>query len=253
MLTLSTDRPLMRLPLLLCVALVAACSSKSGLDLDMDGERAVSKYAEQREGQAAGESDSVHVPPVPHSSAVEKPAQEAIPEYFRALQMIKAGELEQALIALQSISSRYPMLSGPLVNQGIIYLRQEKAEDAEDVLRQALDTNGQNPYAYNALGLALREQGKFDESRQAYLQALALDPMYARAHFNLGVLAELYLRDLPLALQHFRNYQQLQKNTDQTVSNWITDLERRVAALQPAPAPAPAAAPATEQTEVNGS
>ena len=149
----------------------------------------------------------------------------------------------------QSLSSRFPQLSGPLVNQGLIYLEQDKNEDAEAVLRQALQANSQNPYAYNSLGLALREQGKFDEARSAYESALALDPKYARAHFNLGVLAELYMQDLNLALNHFRQYQALQKQPDQTVANWIVDLERRA----PAPPPAAVAQPQSEATngEVN--
>lgn len=253
--TSSIDRTGFKLSVLAGIAFLAACSSKPVIDLESDGERAVSRYAEQREGAAAAESDAVHVPPVPHDPSVEGPAQEAIPEYFRALQAMKAGELESALIALQSLSSRFPQLSGPLVNQGIIYVRQEKFEDAERVIREALSVNNQNPYAHNALGLVLREQGRFDDARTAYSTALTLDPMYARAHFNMGVLAELYMQDYALALQHFRNYQTLQKNADRTVGNWIADLERRVPAAAPAVTPeaagaAPAAEPASD-AEVN--
>jgi tetratricopeptide (TPR) repeat protein len=249
MLISSTDHRLLRSLAVASLLVLGACSSKKGLDLDMDGEKHVSKYAEQREGEAASESDAIHIPPVPHDPSVEGPAQEAIPEYFRAIQAVKAGKLNDAMIMLQSLSSRYPQLSGPLVNQGLIYLEQDKNEDAETVLKQALEVNGQNPYAYNALGLALREQGKFDESRSAYESALALDPKYARAHFNLGVLAELYMQDLNLALSHFRLYQSLQKQPDQTVANWIVDLERRA----PAPPPATVAQPQPESPngEVN--
>ena len=50
---------------------------------------------------------------------------------------------------------------------------------------------------------------------------------YARAHFNLAVLGELYLQDMNLALNHFRAYQNLQKLPDENVANWIVDLERR--------------------------
>ena len=95
-------------------------------------------------------------------------------------------------------------------------------DDATD-----MPINDANPYAHNGLGLALREQGKFDDARIHYERALVLDPKYARAHFNMAVLAELYLQDLNLALKHFQAYQNLQKQPDENVANWIVDLQRR--------------------------
>lgn len=222
---------------LLGLILLAGCAPKQALDFDPDQERTVSRYAEDRVGGVAGESDAEHVPPVPHDPAVRPMAEEAIEEYFRALQAIRQDDLGRALVMLQSLSARYPMLSGPFVNQGIIYLKQEKYDDAEDILREALSTNEQNPYAHNTLGVVLREQGDFEQALKHYRRAVELDPRYARAHFNIGVLAELYLQDLNLALQHFRRYQDLQREPDQTVGNWIADLERRAPS-----APAPSAA-----------
>lgn len=230
--TSSTNR-IRHLAVATLLAMVAGCAT--GPDLTSDGQPKESKYAEQREGGAAGASDAVHVPPVPHDPSAEASARKALPEYVRALQTIRAGDYQKALIMLQSLSARFPDLSGPLVNQGIVHLELEEYEDAEDRLREALKVNPKNPYAHNALGVALREQGKFDQALEHYRQALTLDPKYARAHFNLAVLAELYMQDLVLALQHFRAYQNLQKQPDQNVANWIVDLERR------APEPVPPA------------
>lgn len=238
MLTSSTDSRVRRLAVAAMLAATAGCAT--GPDLSSDGTPRESRYAEQREGGAASDSDPIHVPPVPHDPAVEKTAEKALPEYVRALQTIRKKEYEKALIMLQSLSSRYPQLSGPLVNQGIVHVKLEQYEDAEDRLREALEVNEKNPYAHNALGIALREQGRFDEALKHYRRALALDPKYARAHFNLAVLAELYMQDLTLALQHFRAYQNLQKEPDQNVANWIVDLERRAPEPVPAePSPVP--------------
>lgn len=226
MLTSSTNGIVRPLAMATMLAVMAGCATSP--DLDSDGQPHESKYAEQREGAAAGASDAVHVPPVPHTPEAEQAAQEALPEYVAALQAIRAEKYEKAQVMLQSLSSRFPQLSGPLVNQGIVHMELEQYEDAEDRLREALEVNRKNPYAHNALGVALREQGRFDESMKHYREALSLDPKYARAHFNMGVLAELYMQDMALALQHFRAYQNLQKEPDQSVANWITDLERRV-------------------------
>lgn len=137
------------------------------------------------------------------------------------------------------------MLSGPLVNQGLIYLRQEKWGEALNVLDQALKINPQNPFAWNQRGVAFRAQGKFKDARAAYEKALAIDPQYAKAHFNLGVLADLYLQDLQLALLHYERYQSLQRKPDQAVGTWIADLRNRLGIATPTPiAPAANTSPA---------
>ncbi|MDF1629386.1 MAG: tetratricopeptide repeat protein [Alcanivoracaceae bacterium] len=246
---MSTSSINRRLALAAAIVLFAGCASKPATDTDLGldgGPGGPSKYAEQRSGEAAAESDAEHIPPVPHDPAVEAIALEAMPEYARALQAMRAGETDKALVMFQSVASRYPQLSGPLVNQGIIRQQQQKYPKAEEALRQALGVNNRNPYAHNALGLALREQGKFVEARKHYETAIELDPKYARAHFNMGVLAELYLQDLPLALQHFRQYQSLQRQLDQSVANWVVDLERRVPDAVPAAAEPAAEAAAAE-------
>ena len=230
MLTLSTKRAqnslcVLGASLLLSIAGCANKPSSDGLDGEISGN--TSRYESQKAGGAASDSDAVHIPPVPHDPAVESIAQQAIGEYARALQTRLQGEPQKALVMFQSLAERYPQLSGPKLNVGLIYMEMKQFDDASKALNEALAINELNPYTHNALGLVYREQGQFNESQQHYQRALVLDPKYARAHFNLAVLAELYLQDLPLALSHFRAYQTLQKQPDSNVANWIADLERR--------------------------
>lgn len=164
-------------------------------------------------------------------------------DYARAMGMMEAGQDAAALDLLQTIATRAPSLSGPLVNQGVILLRQKQYAEAETRLLKALEINARNPYGYNLLGIALREQGKFANARAAYESALAIDPNYAKAHFNLGVLADLYEQDLPRALTHYERYQALQSKPDQVVANWIIDLQKRTGVYK-APPPAPVVEPA---------
>ncbi len=63
------------------------------------------------------------------------------------------------------------------------------------------------------------------------MKAVTSSPEYALAHYNLGVLNELYLQRLEIALQHFETYQAL-VGEDKQVEKWIADLRRRVAATQ---------------------
>ena len=112
-----------------------------------------------------------------------------------------------------------------------ICLEVDDIEAARAALDKALAINPDHPAALNQLGMLLRRNGKFLEAEAAYLKAVTAKPDYALAHYNLGVLNELYLQRLDSALQHFERYQEI-VGGDEQVEKWITDLQRRVAASQ---------------------
>ena len=156
--------------------------------------------------------------------------------YDKALDLIRQGKDDQALQKLQNLAMHNPLYSGPVLNEGLIYLKLGKYGSALKTLEAAVSINPLNPYAWNALGTALRYNGQFNEAKQAYEHAINLDGQYARAHFNLAVLAELYLQDLPLALKQYQMYQSLQTTPDPVVNRWMTDLSRRTGVhISPAP------------------
>jgi Flp pilus assembly protein TadD len=189
---------------------------------------------------AAAAASGVAVDPVKQQKALA-----VADDYAQAMTLANSGKDDEAMTLLRKISAKVPEFSGPLVNQGAILIKQQHYTDAEKVLRQAVAVNDQNVFAYNELGLALRQQGKFTDAKAAYLSALAIDPNYAKAHFNLGVLADLYLQDLLLAISHYQAYQALQAKPDKTVGNWIVDLQKRTGTYTPPPKPAPVAAAPT--------
>lgn len=124
--------------------------------------------------------------------------------------------------------------------------RAGKLQDAELSLRAETaknDTSAVGAATWNELGLTLRAEGKFKDARDAYQQALTLNPDYAAAHRNLGVLLDLYLNEPVTALSEFERYKEL-SNEDKPVSNWIAELRQRTGLKAPSAAPAPPAAPA---------
>lgn len=170
-------------------------------------------------------------------------------DYAKALGLMSANKDADAMALLQKIAAAAPQFSGPQVNQAIILLKQEKFADATALLRAALVSNPHNPYAFNLLGVALREQGKFADAKAAYESALAIDPNYAKAHFNYGVLADMYMQDLPLALTHYERYQALQSKPDTVVDQWITSLQKRTGTYKaPVPVALPPPEPSTTET-----
>jgi len=83
------------------------------------------------------------------------------------------------------------------------------------------------PSANTQLGILLREDGKFAAAEKAYRRALETDPDHALAHYNLGVLLDIYMRRSAEALAHYEAYQASLAQPDETVGRWIIDLRRR--------------------------
>lgn len=151
--------------------------------------------------------------------------------YQRAVATLKSGDENNALIQFQSVAEKAPQLAGPFINMGLIHLHKQRYQDAEQALLQATTVKPNDAVAQNHLGIALREQGKFDKAGQAYQQALQIDPNYANAHLNIAVLYDIYLSDLPNALQHYEKYQALTDNKDELVPKWIADVKQRLSQL----------------------
>jgi tetratricopeptide (TPR) repeat protein len=228
----------------LALALLAGCAGAPKKPAkDVDNVNVVKSVRSQPAAPVAAASDTTHVTTVSATTAVQVSAQAAIKDYFAGVQMMKGGKLDDALVMFQQLSAQHPMLSGPLVNQALVLYRQDKWDDSLAIVEQALKINERNPFAWNLRGLIMRQKGKFADAREAYQRALLIDGNYAKAHFNLGILADLYLQDLELALRHYETYQTLQRKPDPAVTNWVNDLRNRLGIVAPAAAPAAPAAP----------
>ena len=149
-------------------------------------------------------------------------------DYNKALAALNAGNDDQAVTYLTGLTRNYPNLAGPFVNLGILYLKKGRYEDAKNALLQATTIKPQDAVAQTHLGIAYRQLGEFKKAEQSYQDAMRIDPNYAYAHLNAGILYDIYLQKLPQALQHYEQYKALNNGTDETVEKWIIDLKRRV-------------------------
>jgi tetratricopeptide (TPR) repeat protein len=150
--------------------------------------------------------------------------------YDRAIWSAKAGRDAEATALFAELTQTYPDMTLAFTNLGLQYLKAGKLPEAEQALQQAVTLDPGNAVALNHLGVALREQGKFQPALQAYQSALQTRPAYAAAHLNLGILYDLYIQNLPLALQQYETYQNLTGSSDKQVANWIIDIKQRMAA-----------------------
>ena len=176
---------------------------------------------------------AVEPAPVNEASTTE-PAPEPEPVdfyqqfYAEAVASLKLGDTEQALELLLQVSTDAPDKPYIFTNLGLAYFKLQKMDLAEQAFQEAISRNNRDSVAYNHLGILLRYQGQFEEARKHYQRAIAIDADYAYAHLNLGILFDIYLQDLKLALQQYQKYLTLIGEEDKQVAGWITDIQRRL-------------------------
>lgn len=158
----------------------------------------------------------------------------AVGRYEEALAALEAGDEARAEAGFQALAEAHPDYAGPLVNLAVIRARRNEVAPAAALLEQAVAVCTNCAAPWNELGVLQRRQGRFAEAEQSYLKAVAADPGYANAYFNLGVLYELYLQRPELALDQYARFRELEAAdpAGADVDKWIADLERRAKAVE---------------------
>lgn len=199
--------------------------------IELVPEAAPEPDAAEGQGDAASADQPAAAADTPADTPAETPASAVDPraqEMYRvALAAMQGGENESAERQLRQLTLDYPRLAGPHVNLGILHYRAGDKAAARAAFDNALTINPDNVTCLNYLGILSREDGRFEEAHSFYLLALTLEPDYALAHYNLGILFDLYLGKPAEALAHYQRYQDLTGDRDETVRKWIVDLRRR--------------------------
>jgi Flp pilus assembly protein TadD len=149
--------------------------------------------------------------------------------FEQAVASMAAEDYMDAELRFQEFLLQYPDYPGAHVNLAIIHVTNDNDAAARGAIDAALALDPNHAAALNQKGMLLRRNGKFSEAEAAYMKAVTVSPDYALAHYNLGVLNELYLQRLDVALRNFETYQSL-VGEDKQVAMWIKDLTRRTAA-----------------------
>ncbi len=157
-------------------------------------------------------------------------APEVVDAYAHALGLMDAGSFDQAAAEFTKLADAHPDLAGPMTNLAILAQRSGDTDTAIEWLNRATRVCTNCAPSWVQLGIIRRRAGQFDEAEAAYLQALQSDPDYALAHYNLGVLYDLYQQRHEPALEHYERYVALSNDetSNRQVDKWIADLRRRL-------------------------
>lgn len=162
------------------------------------------------------------IPPEPELTEVQQQLVE------RARTAAASQAWDEAAQALEQLLQQRDDL--PRLTARLAWVRQQQGRTGEATVlyHNAVAANPADALSINNLALLLREAGDFRQASEVLEQGLAYSPRVPELHFNLAVLSELYLLDLPRALDHYRQYQALLPTPEKRVEGWIADIERRV-------------------------
>lgn len=148
-----------------------------------------------------------------------------IATYALAMVDIKHDKLDNARTLLNQLTDKHPELAGPWANLALIDIKQNKLVKAQMNLKKALKRDPDMAQAYNLQGYIDKQQGHILQAIKDYQQAISKKPDYALAHYNLALLYDIYLQNVPKAVKHYNRYLALTKTPDQRTADWVKELQ----------------------------
>lgn len=147
--------------------------------------------------------------------------------FKQSLVHLKQKQYHEAIALLEGFISKEKRMTAAYVNLGIAYSRTGNNKLAKRNLISALRLDVGQAAANNELGLLYRKTGRFGAARASYQNALTRHPDYLPARKNLAILCEIYIHDLPCALEHYQTYLQYDPD-DKIIADWVLELEQRI-------------------------
>jgi tetratricopeptide (TPR) repeat protein len=176
---------------------------------------------------SAGQKVAYVPQPNPYTTETVVVPPEARSVFFAGSGMLRIGDLKGAGRQFQTLTEKFPGLSGPWVKLGLIAEKKEQYEDAIKHYKKAISVNRNNVNAYIALGLVQRRQGYFSDAQATYLGALEVWRDFPEAHLNLAILYDLYANQPEEAQKHYEAYYFLTGEKDENVHKWLVEVKRR--------------------------
>jgi tetratricopeptide (TPR) repeat protein len=186
----------------------------------------VSPTAAPAESEPKASQATAPTEPAPAEATTENPEPSRSQQ---AMESVKAGDIDKAIEQFKQILASDPTTPHAYTNLGLLYLHGQKPALAKQAFERAIIIDNKDAVALNNLAIIQRQNGEFKKALFNYYKAVNAKPDYANAHLNLGILLDLYLQDLPKALEQYESYQKLTGGSDEKVSKWIVDIKRRIA------------------------
>jgi len=141
----------------------------------------------------------------------------------------QTGRTQQALRQYQLAVEYHPNEPRTYLNIGNLYINDKSPDNqrlARQAYMQAIRVDPQYKQAYNNLGILDMQAGQIDSAIEHFQRVIQIDNDYANAHLNLGILYEEYKRDSFKAYYHYQEYLRVGGRRADEVREWMKALQR---------------------------
>ena len=120
--------------------------------------------------------------------------------YIDGFSMEQLGRMDNAVADLEQAENLDPSNAGVLANLTDLYLRLNRAGDAERIAKRAVTLNKDDAQSYLTLGAVYAAQQKYDDARAQFEKAATLDPKDTRPIFQIATTYSQQ-NNIPMAIQ----------------------------------------------------
>lgn len=142
-----------------------------------------------------------------------------------------AGDTATAMEYILQGRKIFPDDFNLIIAETNIYLAKGDQEKAMELLQLAIAKDDTNPTLFFAVGTNYDQMGDFEEAESSYKRAIALDPEYFDANYNLGALfvnkaIEILAQADALPLNEEKKYNTLKEEANELLKNSLPYLEK---------------------------
>jgi len=145
--------------------------------------------------------------------------------YKKAVLTLNNKQLDQAETLFLKMSKVQPDMAGSWANLALIRLKKDDLNGAKEYIEIALDKNPNMPQVLNLAGDVALKEDRLNDAKTYFELAIKNKNDYALAHYNLALIYDIYLQDIPLAVQHYELYLQYSTQPDKSTEKWVKGLK----------------------------
>ncbi|NER11883.1 tetratricopeptide repeat protein [Leptobacterium flavescens] len=125
-----------------------------------------------------------------HSNPTEKQTESRFPEIVKNIALIYAqqGKIEEAVAAVKDAREANPSDVNLLLTEANLYIKLDNKEKFEELMKEAVQKDPDNPVLYFNLGVISAEQNNYDQAKGYYEKSIEIDPNYKDSYLNLASL-----------------------------------------------------------------